>query len=61
MAVLAYVEVDLWDRLDADVRVDGDEQSDLDRVAGAERRALQQLTACGELARQRCRIAANSG
>ena len=53
VGVLAYLEVDLGDRVESGLRVGVDQQADVDAVAGGERQALEQLTPGGDLARER--------
>jgi hypothetical protein len=53
VAVLARLEVDLRERVEADVAPRVDEQRDVDGVAAGERQPLEQLAPRGDLARQR--------
>ena len=62
VGVLAHVQVDLRDRVEAEQRVGVDQQRDVDAVAGDERQPLEQLAPGRDLARQAAaRTAARSG
>jgi hypothetical protein len=53
VGVLADVEVDLRDRIEADQLVGVDQQGDVDAVAGDERQLLQEIAARGDLTGER--------